>query len=548
MSDIGAPTTFYIAACLGAAWLAVWVCVGSDAPRDGGEAAGWLDAAKGTGGIFSAIHKKSGLEEGSDRPKDHWAEAGMTLDATPKPWAFINPRLSQSFGLSSASDGGTPTGPGPPTRARASPPALPRVAGDVAARASRLRLAESARVTCAEDFYGFVSPISRTTVVGSAAADSTIRRATGGGGGGVCEGPRGCESGGESGAAGTTAPATPAETRAKLVRAAFASGYAVSGSGMIADTVEDGRGGRGIAGKQGSALCSGGKDHHGAGTGVGTGDENDGCSSWGVRTHEDLIFSIASSRSDLAAEGTTTAAAGAATNAPSSACEEGKSAVPDGRSFGILGNLAGGGGGDARNSREGRWDMREHAGSRRTVSSSSGQTPVGSVCSGSSSGSLGGSLGGSHSSGRAAVGRGNGRKVVGDSIVRTKIPPAFADKDPPAKDTALGKTGAVLGRSSEAKPSSFPWRAMSVSPAAWACVAGNVGAGTGINVVMSWLPTYFEEFFLVHLKDIGLASLVRSRRLRFAAGVKQNYSQGEFCAIVALCNSHILETNSLRLR
>lgn len=55
---------------------------------------------------------------------------------------------------------------------------------------------------------------------------------------------------------------------------------------------------------------------------------------------------------------------------------------------------------------------------------------------------------------------------------------------------------------------------MSASPAAWACVAGNVGASTGVNVMMSWLPTYFRELFRVDLKDIGLALLVRTRRLR----------------------------------
>ncbi|CAM9735683.1 unnamed protein product, partial [Hapterophycus canaliculatus] len=45
---------------------------------------------------------------------------------------------------------------------------------------------------------------------------------------------------------------------------------------------------------------------------------------------------------------------------------------------------------------------------------------------------------------------------------------------------------------------------MLASPAAWAVVAGNVGAGTAINVVMSWLPTYFEELIKVDLSEIGL--------------------------------------------
>ena len=55
----------------------------------------------------------------------------------------------------------------------------------------------------------------------------------------------------------------------------------------------------------------------------------------------------------------------------------------------------------------------------------------------------------------------------------------------------------------------FPWRAMGMNSAAWACVAGNVGAGIAINVVMSWLPTYYEEFILVDLEDIGSGALVR---------------------------------------
>lgn len=48
-----------------------------------------------------------------------------------------------------------------------------------------------------------------------------------------------------------------------------------------------------------------------------------------------------------------------------------------------------------------------------------------------------------------------------------------------------------------------------MSSAAWACVAGNVGAGIAINVVMSWLPTYYEEFILVELEDISSGALVR---------------------------------------
>lgn len=60
----------------------------------------------------------------------------------------------------------------------------------------------------------------------------------------------------------------------------------------------------------------------------------------------------------------------------------------------------------------------------------------------------------------------------------------------------------------------FPWRKMVVSPAAWACVAGNVGAGTAINVLISWLPSYYEDFIQVDLEDIGLVAQVRVPRSR----------------------------------
>lgn len=56
----------------------------------------------------------------------------------------------------------------------------------------------------------------------------------------------------------------------------------------------------------------------------------------------------------------------------------------------------------------------------------------------------------------------------------------------------------------------FPWKAMATNPAAWACVAGNIGESTGVDVVTSWLPTYFEDFIGVDLQDVGFAAQVRS--------------------------------------
>lgn len=105
----------------------------------------------------------------------------------------------------------------------------------------------------------------------------------------------------------------------------------------------------------------------------------------------------------------------------------------------------------------------------------------------------------------------NGREGFIDSRVQTQNIPAFSGQDPAADwDATKDTTRPVFGRSSQAKSSPFPWKAMSMSPAAWACVTAGVGAGTGINVVMSWLPTYFEELFLVELKDLSLVSLVRT--------------------------------------
>lgn len=120
----------------------------------------------------------------------------------------------------------------------------------------------------------------------------------------------------------------------------------------------------------------------------------------------------------------------------------------------------------------------------------------------------------SGSNGRAVGGRNGGDECSDSILVQTKITPDFSRRDPhpPAKDTPTGKNRAAPG-ASKVKSSPFPWKAMSTSPAAWAVVAGGVGAGTGVNVVMSWLPTYFEEFLMADLADLGLISQVRSKRL-----------------------------------
>lgn len=78
-----------------------------------------------------------------------------------------------------------------------------------------------------------------------------------------------------------------------------------------------------------------------------------------------------------------------------------------------------------------------------------------------------------------------------------------------AQEVEDGARIVISGR----KPSPFSWREMLASPAAWAVVAGNVGAGTAINVVMSWLPTYFEELIQVDLSEIGLFAQVKFKRV-----------------------------------
>ena len=305
--------------------MAVWVSAGSDGPC-GGEGAQWLDAARVTGEAPSTIHETSGLEEGTDKHQDHWAEAGMTLDITPTPWAYINPMLSQSFGPSSESEGRTPTVPAAPMRARASPSTGPRVDGDVLERQGCPRLGGSARVVCAKAMDGSVSPTSRATAIDCAAVDSTICQAAGGGGDDVSQDSPDGERGDKSGTVGTAALATPTATRARLVRAVLASGYAVSGSGMVAEKVDGGTGGDG---KQGLAVCSGGKD----GAGAVKGDENGGIASCNIRIDGDLNFSPTPARSHLGVEDVTAATDSADANVPN-ACEEGKSAVPDGRGLG----------------------------------------------------------------------------------------------------------------------------------------------------------------------------------------------------------------------
>ncbi|CAM9181397.1 unnamed protein product [Pylaiella littoralis] len=64
-----------------------------------------------------------------------------------------------------------------------------------------------------------------------------------------------------------------------------------------------------------------------------------------------------------------------------------------------------------------------------------------------------------------------------------------------------------LLRRNRGKYRPFPWRAMATCPAAWAVVAGNVGAGMAVNVVTGWLPTYYE-FVQADIEFVNVAILI----------------------------------------
>ena len=107
-------------------------------------------------------------------------------------------------------------------------------------------------------------------------------------------------------------------------------------------------------------------------------------------------------------------------------------------------------------------------------------------------------------------GRDESRADVTGDIVQTETTQGFQEKGTP-----VGTAECRRGKSADGEQisSSFPWREMIVSPAAWAHVAGTTGTTVGTVVVMSWLPTYFKELLRIDLQDLGFVSLVRFRRL-----------------------------------
>ncbi|CAM9715612.1 unnamed protein product [Ectocarpus fasciculatus] len=119
---------------------------------------------------------------------------------------------------------------------------------------------------------------------------------------------------------------------------------------------------------------------------------------------------------------------------------------------------------------------------------------------------------------RAAIGGGDGGGDGGNghaaslaAVEGVGEPSGGGGGGPAAKTTGV--------KAFERNAAPFPWRAMAASPAAWAFVTGNVGAGIGINVVMSWLPTYYEEFILVDLENIHIAELLSPYLTMMASSV-----------------------------
>ena len=111
-------------------------------------------------------------------------------------------------------------------------------------------------------------------------------------------------------------------------------------------------------------------------------------------------------------------------------------------------------------------------------------------------------------------GGGNGSEGGGGGgVIRSKVVQTTRDIE---VIPALKVTPTAAARAPQRSPcdsaksaAPFPWRKMIASPAAWACVAGNVGAGTATNVVISWLPSYYKDFIQVDLEEIGLVAQAR---------------------------------------
>ena len=102
------------------------------------------------------------------------------------------------------------------------------------------------------------------------------------------------------------------------------------------------------------------------------------------------------------------------------------------------------------------------------------------------------------------------RTDVSGVIVQTETTSGFQGKGTPVRTAECPRGKSDNG---EQRSSLCLWKEMIVSPAAWACVAGNTGTTVGTVVVTSWLPTYYKELFRINLHDLGFVSLVRFGRL-----------------------------------
>lgn len=458
MSDLGASSTFHVAAGLAAAWLVMWCCAGSDAPRPLGGMEEFCDVEE-TG----AQTRDAGVQDG-DRPDDHWTAAGMSVDVAPMSFVFRNSRMfdsgrcsgvSVNIGDGDGDDGGwarSPVSLNQPNRptvkissVRPQSPKVHKVAEGEGLREKQNSAGDSPH---GEGHRFNISPITKA---GPSAGFSIS------GVGGVDDDPEG---GGETptGDTGTTA----------------AAGAAPGELPMLVGSATANRNGMVVQASR-------------------------------VRQAREQNFEVNGTRGGylVHSRGTQTLRTTAPTP-PTSPPHPSVAVRAANRSKEVKFDRADGSSLSSLSLCSGAGTKRGGRAARSAIAASGGSNRVRTVRSSSTT----------DSRQRKYVGAGTRgvSKVLGTNMTTASlIASSIAGGAPPLPVGALsvGRRNSGLSRVGHFKPPAFPIKAMGASFAAWACVAGNVGAGTGINVVMSWLPTYFEEFIQVPLQDIGVFAQVR---------------------------------------
>lgn len=523
VSGLGASFTFHIAACLGAAWLLTWMCAGSDAPSWARQSEGldpsgerWTDAGQGGGAAAAVTDVRrmsvdtDGTGEDDITLDDHWASAGIMVTSAPPSLLYNNCMLFKKSDLHSLN---------PNTKAEADSP-IARTADELARPVSTSPGADEAEgdgnsdampplyATCVTDHEDNdrEKHVSSCPRAGPIASSSGARFGTdpGVGGAGSGGGTSGGWSNGRISSLNTTAPSTPNEGPSEALRAAVALANESLAAAATARAryleqqrrrahKEEGAQSKGVGDRVGGRRAF--KDCYG----------NSARGSYYYRARPKVggdrsvekVAPYAESGTACRALGlppTYAAAVAFRGDGTREMKSDGQEGDGDGDRDGAVSTTATG---DERQQRS-RDDPRTFGDSDRCTWSAS--SPDSSRCSGSESG------------GRQADGTGGNRFAGKNSSRRAPASDDGVGLVPKKENGFLSNSflsvrGNGTNQSDKATP--FPWRSMATNPAAWACVAGNVGAGTGINVVMSWLPTYFEDFIRIDLQDIGLAAQVR---------------------------------------